>query len=335
MGMWYTHTLALPPSNEYNQHMYFTVFKQLAIMALIAVVGFSVTRIFKFGKTEQQFFSKILLYVINPCVIFNIFNVEFSSARLKELSVAFILSWVAHLALTILAFIFCRSKKPEVKDLDYLDRIAVVFTNSGFIGIPLINGVFGQAGAFYLMGYLAVFNIYLWTFGYYMVTRKMQPLKIITNPNIIAVVAGIIIFCIPGQLPDIIASPVRHISDTNAAVSMLLLGMLFATFTKPKGSVKEFVLRIAKTTLVRLVFSAVVMFFIAWAAISLFSTMENIRLISYVVFIAALCPVGMSVSSLAVVFNRDESYSSMLVAVSSALCILTLPLSVAIAERFF
>lgn len=315
--------------------MYFTVFKQLAIMALIAVVGFSVTKIFKFGKTEQQFFSKILLYVVNPCVIFNIFNVEYSSDRLKELSVAFLLSWVAHIALTVIAVIFCRSKKPEVKDLDYLDRIAVVFTNSGFIGIPLINGVFGQAGAFYLMGYLAVFNIYLWTFGYYMVTRKMQPLKIITNPNIIAVVAGIIIFCIPGQLPDIIASPVRHISDTNAAVSMLLLGMLFATFTKPKGSVKEFVLRIAKTTLVRLVFSAVVMFFIAWAAISLFSTMENIRLISYVVFIAALCPVGMSVSSLAVVFNRDESYSSMLVAVSSAMCILTLPLSVAIAERFF
>ena len=203
--------------------MYFTVFKQLAIMALIAVVGFSVTKIFKFGKTEQQFFSKILLYVVNPCVIFNIFNVEYSSDRLKELSVAFLLSWVAHIALTVIAVIFCRSKKPELKDLDYLDRIAVVFTNSGFIGIPLINGVFGQAGAFYLMGYLAVFNIYLWTFGYYMVTRKMQPLKIITNPNIIAVVAGIIFFCIPGQLPDIIASPVKHISDTNAAVSMLLL----------------------------------------------------------------------------------------------------------------
>ena len=319
--------------------MYFTVFKQLAIMALIAVVGFSVTKIFKFGKTEQQFFSKILLYVVNPCVILNIFNVEYSSERLKELSVAFLLSWVAHIALTVLAVIFCRSKKtelkPELKDLDYLDRIAVVFTNSGFIGIPLINGVFGQAGAFYLMGYLAVFNIYLWTFGYYMVTRKMQPLKIILNPNILAVITGIILFCIPGQLPDIISSPVKHISDTNAAVSMLLLGMLFATFKKPSGSFKEFVLRIAKTTFIRLVLSAVVMFFIAWATMSLFGSMQNMRLISYVIFIAALCPVGMSVSSLAVVFNRDESYSSMLVAISSAMCILTLPLSVAIAERFF
>ena len=327
--------LAPPRPKAYNRGIYFTVFKQLAIMAVIAVVGFSVTKIFKFGKTEQQFFSKILLYVVNPCVIFNIFNVEYSSDRLKELSVAFLLSWVAHIALTVIAIIFCRSKKPELRDLDYLDRIAVVFTNSGFIGIPLINGVFGQAGAFYLMGYLAVFNIYLWTFGYYMVTRKMQPLKIITNPNIIAVVAGIIIFCIPGQLPDIIASPVKHISDTNAAVSMLLLGMLFATFKKPSGSFKEFVLRIAKTTFIRLVLSAVVMFFIAWGAISLFGSMQNIRLISYVVFIAALCPVGMSVSSLAVVFNRDESYSSMLVAISSAMCILTLPVSVAIAERFF
>ena len=111
--------------------------------------------------------------------------------------------------------------------------------------------------------------------------------------------------------------------------------MLFATFKRPQTSLKEYVLRVTKVTVLRLVVSAVVMLFVAWGAVTVFSSFENIRLITYVVFIAALCPVGMSVSSFAVLFNKDESYASMIVVVTSALCIVTLPLSIALAERFF
>ena len=46
-----------------------------------------------------------------------------------------------------------------------------------------------------------------------------------------------------------------------------------------------------------------------------------------VLFIAAACPVGMSVSSFAVVFKKDADYASLLVAVSSAACIVARNLS--------
>ena len=304
-------------------------------MALIALAGFFVTRTFKFGKTEQQFMSKLLLYVVNPCLILRTFNVPFSSQGLKELLVVILMALGAHIVLTLIALIFCHSKKPEEKDFDSLDKLAVVFTNCGFIGIPLINGIFGSGGAFYLMGYLAVFNIYLWTFGYLMVTGKMNPVKIITNPNVIAVILGIIIYCLPFEIPSVIISPVSFIGDMNTATSMLLLGMLFANFKKPEGTFRVYEKHLIRVCFLRLLISGYIMILVCWGFFTLFSGMENIRLMSYVVLIASLCPVGMSVSSFAVVFGKDESYSGMLVAGTSALCIVTLPMCIALAEKFF
>ena len=99
-----------------------------------------------------------------------------------------------------------------------------------FIGIPLIRGVFGDEGVIFLMGYLAIFNILVWTYGYYQLSGKINLLKVITNPNIIAVLFGILLFCMPFTLPEVIARPLSMVADTNTAVCMVLVGVLLADF---------------------------------------------------------------------------------------------------------
>ncbi len=322
--------------------MYLDVIRQLSIMVMIAVAGFCVTKAFKFGKGEQMFMSKILLYVINPCMILVTFDVPYDSLKLREMGLEICFALAAHFILTCIALLFCRSRNASFRDWDSIDRLGVVFTNSAFIGIPLISGVFGSEGVFYLMGYIAVFNLWIWTFGYSMMGGKINLLKVLRNPNIIAVVAGLVLFCIPGEIPGVLKTPLKYVGDMNTATSMLLLGMLFATFSVPSrkgsdgsGMVGVYVARVLKLAVLRLVVPAAVMMLAAWGFVSLFSGMEHIRLMAYVVFIASLCPVGMMVSSFAVLFGKDESYASLLVSVTSALCIITLPVSIAIAEHIF
>ena len=138
-------------------------------------------------------------------------------------------------------------------------KIAIAFTNCAFIGIPLIEGVLGSEGVFYLLGYIVVFNIFLWTFGYAIIDGKVHVKKLLTNPNIIAVLFGIILFCIPVKLPDIIYSPLKLIGGMNTATSMVLLGMLFANFNiSADGSIKTYLARGTKLSLFRLVVCAVV-----------------------------------------------------------------------------
>ncbi|MCR5621306.1 MAG: AEC family transporter [Treponema sp.] len=308
--------------------MYVTVLKQLLIMMAIAVLAFAFSKRNKLGEVESSFLSRLLLYFVNPCLIFNSFNKEFDGQKLKELAFVILLSIILHFIMTLMVTIFIRSKNE--KQLDGLEKVGIVMTNCGFIGIPLINGVFGQEGIFYLTGYLAVFNIWLWTYGEYQMSHSFKLTKVLTNPNIIALLCGLALYCLPATLPEVIAKPLTYISDMNTALSMVLLGMLFASFKKTGDA--PYARRIAKVCLLRLVVCPVVCLLLVLAAWKTFACGAGLRMELFVAFICSLCPVGMSVSSFACLFNKDASYTSLMVLSTSALCIISVPTFVRLAE---
>ena len=316
--------------------MYLTVARQLLVMAIIVVISFFFSRKNKFGQAASQYLSRLLLYVINPCMIVSTFDVEYSGEKLKSLGLAIGISFVFHLVMILAATIFFalkKSRNAEDPDCarDCLSKIGIVFTNSGFIGIPLINGVFGPSGVFYLMGYILVFNILLWTWGEWLMTGSIRPLKIILNPNVLACAAGLAVFCLPFKMPYVVIEPLKMIGACNGAVSMVLLGLLFASFNAESEG-KAFVKPLARDVFLRLIFCPLLLLGLTIFGIRLFSSVAEIQLIMSVLFIAVCCPVGMSVSSFAVVFKKDADYASLLVAVSSAACVVTIPLLVALLE---
>jgi predicted permease len=322
--------------------MYLTVARQLIVMAIIVVISFFFSRKNKFGSKESQYLSRILLYVINPCMIVSTFDVEFSGQKLQSLGLAIGVSFAFHLIMIAIATpLFARKKtgQDQNRGRDSLSKIGIVFTNSGFIGIPLINGVFGGEGVFFLMGYILVFNVLLWVWGEWLMTGTMRPLKILTNPNVLACAAGLAVFCLPFKVPYVIIEPLKMIGACNGAVSMVLLGLLFSAFgencmegQKRAAPVKAFAKPLARDVFLRLVFCPLILLGATLLALSAFSSVPEINLIMSVLFIAACCPVGMSVSSFAVVFKKDADYASLLVAVSSAACVVTIPLLVALLE---
>lgn len=319
--------------------MCLTVARQLLVMAIIVVISFFFSKKNRFGKKESQYLSRILLYVINPCMIVSTFDVEFSGQKLKALGLAVAVSFAFHLAMIVIASLLFARKKAESQNFlqgqkagrDSLSKIAIVFTNSGFIGIPLINGVFGGEGVFYLMGYILVFNVLLWIWGEWLMTGTMRPLKILANPNVLACAAGLAVFCLPFKIPYVIIEPLKMIGACNGAVSMILLGLLFASFDAA-AEWKLYAKPLARDIFLRLLVCPLILLFATFFALRAFAFAGEMHLIMSVLFIAAACPVGMSVSSFAVVFKKDADYASLLVAVSSAACIATIPILVALLE---
>lgn len=316
--------------------MYLTVARQLLVMAIIVVISFFFSKKNNFGQKESQFLSRVLLYVINPCMIVSTFDVEFSGQKLKSLALAIAVSLVFHLAMILIAsllFAFKKYSGPEDEEAtrDSLSKIGIVFTNSGFIGIPLINGVFGGEGVFYLMAYILVFNVLLWIWGERQMTGRTRPLQIILNPNVLACAVGLALFCVPFKTPYVLIEPLKMIGSCNGAVSMVLLGLLFSSFDA-ETEMKIFIRPLARDILTRLVFCPLVLLGFSVLALRFFNEVSEMHLIMSVLFIAAACPVGMSVSSFAVVFKKDADYASLLVAVSSAACVVTIPLLVALFE---
>lgn len=310
--------------------MYLIVARQLIVMALIVVVSLLFSKKNGFGEKESQYLSRLLVYVINPCMIVSTFDLEFDEQRFHELLIAIVISFILHLAMIFVSMIFIRRKDGN-KSIEEIERLGVVFTNSGFIGIPLINGVFGSRGVFYLMAYIFVFNILQWTWGEAMLSGKFSLKKIFTNPNVLACLFGLGVFMMPGKLPFVIGEPFKMIGACNGAISMTLLGVLFATF---KGLDKGYVKPLLKVLAVRLIVCGALTLWIIIRVLNILGFWENYQLMTGVLFIATLCPIGMTVSSFAVIFERDTKYASLMVSISSALCILTIPLWVLLFQHF-
>lgn len=315
--------------------MYILVIKQLFIMSLIVLTGFIFAKIFKVQDSEQKFLSKMLLYFINPFLVFTSFNLEFNAAKLKQLLFVALIAAVIHFAAISISILFYRSKKNTEADYNIIDSLSVVFTNCGFIGIPLIRGVFGEEGVFYLMGYLVLFNVLLWTYGYYRMCGKVNIKKIITNPNIIAVTLGLILYCMPFTLPEFIAKPVNLIGDMNTPLAMILVGILFASFELKRKYLFRFIkicsIRLILIPLINLFIISMV-YFIA-RKFNLTTDFDALKLMLFVVYICSMCPTATSVPSLSCVFNKDAQYASLIVCTTSLLCIVNIPLFVALAEK--
>lgn len=321
------------------------VIKQLVIMLIIMAAGFIFARAFKVSEQEQKFLSKLLLYLINPLMVFNSFNREFDVNKLKQLGFVVLLVLAVHGIMILVGKIATYHKNPEekerLKEFDIIDKVAVVFTNCGFVGIPLISGVYGSEGVFYLMGYIIVFNVLLWTYGYYQIAGSVKPLKIILNPNIIAIVLGVIFYCFQIKLPEILQKPVSMIGDSNTCVAMLLLGILLAGFKKPESN--EFMWRIIRFIFLRLVVCALLSTLFLTLVYRLcilipedkfFASREILQMILFVILICTMCPAATSIPSLACVFDLNATYASMIVSLTSVVCMISIPAFVALAELF-
>ena len=244
---------------------------------------------------------------------------EFSWHKFGQLWFAALIALVMHGIMILLGILSSKEK---------IDRIAVAFTNCGFVGIPLIRGVFGDEGVFYLMGYLIVFNVLVWTYGYYQLSGTTNIKKIITNPNIIAVTIGIILFCLPFELPELVRKPIVMIADINTPMAMLLLGIPFARFEFDRA----YIARVIKTTLFRLVVTSLCNLVVIVVVYKFCINMQDIKMMLFAIYICSMCPVATTIPGLAVVFDHDKSFASLIVTITSMFCILTIPTFVALAE---
>ena len=300
--------------------MFALVSKQLILMGIIVIAAFIFAKAFKVQENESKIISKLLLYFINPCLVISSFYVPFDSVKLEQLVFTIVIATIVFIVIILFVTIFCKNDK--------LDKVAVVFTNCGFVGIPLIRGVFGDDGVFLLMGFLIIFNIFLWTYGYAQIAGKINLKKIITNPNIIGIAIGLFLFCTQIKLPELIIKPIKSIGDLNTATSMILIGLLFANFKIDKS----YILKLIKVSTFRLVVCVLINIAVLFVVYKLFPSFPQIKMILFVVLICSACPSATSVPSLANLFDQDTSYASLLVSVTSILCIITIPALVALAE---
>lgn len=308
--------------------------ERVLIMAVILVIGAIAYMTGVLGKDGTKTLSAIELKIVNPLLIFMSYQTKFDSVRFKGLVWAFGLSALTFgMMIPLSMLIRRRSDDKEENGRRIVERFSCVYSNCGFMGIPLISALYGSEGVLYLTGYITVFNLLVFTHGYMMMKeeRDLSALKkAVASPTIIAVIVGALCYVarlrlnmIPGA-GDIFADAFQKVADMNTPMAMIIAGATAAQSGILKAITDKGILL---TTAVKLI----VMPAAAIGLMALFpdSVPELPRII---VCIACACPAATTGTMFALLFDKNAQRCSEIFAVTTILSLATLPVMAAMAS---
>lgn len=302
--------------------MFEIVLSQMVKMFLIMVLAYILYRLKIVDQKGNRTISDLLLLVVNPCVIINVFQRDMDPSLVLGLGYTFAGAVAAHVIGIILANLVIR-KNDGTRWM--IDRFSAIYGNCAFIGIPIINSVVGSTGVFYLSAFLTVFNLFSWSHGLGLMTGSFSLKKIrsgLLSPVVLATFAALCLFFMQIRIPPVLLDSINYIGDMNTPFAMLVAGFSVA---------QSDLLHIFKQ---RSIYLSVLVKHILMPAVILIALipLSLPRDIAFTILVAGSCPAAATCTMMAIRYKQDYKYASEIFSVSTLFSILSIPLLVLIAE---
>lgn len=294
---------------------FLSVILEVAVILILILVGYFTVKKGMFTKESLGSITSFLLYIVTPCLIVSSF-LSAESGKLDgwTLLLAAVLPALSIVISIAVSYLFFRR---EPLGRRRVLRFSTVFCNVGFMGIPLVEGIVGSEGVLYGSFFIAVFNIFCWTYGYVMMGGGKVRLKaLLLNPGVIGIVIGLPLYLLDVPVPALIERPIELISALNTPLAMIVVGGYIAQ-VKLRAFVSD--LAVYKMAVLRLVVAPLLYLALVWLL-----RPDETLLMSTV--IQAATPVAANCVLFAVQYGSDAELASKSVAVSTALSVVTIPL---------
>jgi len=293
------------------------ILNQVLILFLILGMGYAGGKFGILDSKGTKKLSEVLLYISSPMLVLNSLFIEYSREHLINIIWTIVFSAaVLTFAIFLSKLIYGRfSEKTSV-----VLRYTAIFSNCGYIGLPIMKAVFGDEGVFYGTFYVVIFQFFIWSYGYAMFGAKdtigNTIKKVLINPSIIAAFVGTIVFIFQIPVPAYIKGAIKSVGDTTMPLSMLIVGGVMST-AKLAALFNDW--KVYLSSFVRLVFMPVLAF--------LASKLAGVPSLPAAVTVTALAmPAATNTTVFSEMFDKDSVFASKCVTVSSLLSIITIPL---------
>ncbi|MDO4405142.1 MAG: AEC family transporter [Atopobiaceae bacterium] len=299
--------------------MVLILIKQILVMLCMMSIGVVLYKIKQIDEKGVAQLSNLALYVGTPCVVIQSLAIDFDATRLSAGLLVMLFFLVIFAVSVLIARFGCG--KP-----DRVGQFAVVFSNSGFVGIPLIQGILGDEYVFYVTMTLVVGTITFWTYGVYLMSgdkNEVSVKKILTNPNLLAVIIGMILFLAPFKLPYVLAKTISGMANMNTGLGMIILGATLGA--------SNIGMMIADTRLYKAI--ALRLLAVPLASIPILMFMPVPSEVRMVMMIIAAAPAASATSMLALKYGADYSYGTGLAIGTTIISMITMPIVLAIAMK--
>lgn len=289
---------------------------------LLMIIGFVIKKRGHINASQESFIATFLQqYAIPGLMLDNVtsrFTPDFLKDSLPLLAVSFATLFVSILIGLMVAKTFRISPQNTG-----VFTTMFAFSNTIFIGVPVISGIFGEQGLPYLMVFYLMNTFLFWTMGVSLVAGKqagkksrLNIFKKLFNPPLIAFALGLVLLFTKTSLPAPVAKTCRYLSQLVTPLSTIYMGAIMGdlSFKKLPGLKPTFLVILGR-------------FLVAPAlAFALMSLLNFTGLARQVIVVAAALPVMAQVSVLAGYYGKDHQYTAFMTALTTLLSILIIPL---------
>ncbi len=289
-------------------------------LLLVAAPGYLMIKTEMLSTDCISGFSKVLLYVSQPCLaVYTFSNVEFSGERLLEMGL-FALLTLAIMALMLGGTYLVLRRRCE-KPIYRIMTIATTFANCAFFGIPIIRSVMGERAdglIVYTTIFALVMNIIGWTVGAAIISRNTKYIsvkKIFLNPATIGVAVAMVIFIFSIPIESNIANMISVTGNMCTPLSMLIMGMRLGTMELKSLFTN---VRVYITVFVKMV----VMPLGAFLLVYFLPISADLKMTFYII---CACPTASVVLNFAEIVGEGQKEAAAMVLTCTILAVATMP----------
>lgn len=211
-----------------------TLFSQMLnlqfTLFLLILVGIIMKKKGIITQEGKKSLSNLTVNLILPCNIIHSFigDINASGQFVKKCFGAFLISLsIQVFSITVGKYFFYKTPAEKRNIFVY----GLIVSNSSFIGLPIVDAIYGALGVLYTSFFQIPVRITMWTAGLSLFThadRKEAYKKLVKHPCIIAVVIGVLLMIFPVQLPVFLENTLEGMSKCMVPVSMLVIGCMLA-----------------------------------------------------------------------------------------------------------
>ncbi|NLD19422.1 MAG: AEC family transporter [Clostridiales bacterium] len=292
---------------------------------IIILPGYILQKMGFLTREHTEGMSSIITHITYPCLVITAMQMEFSMEVLNNCKyVVLIFMCVIAVAMILSKIISKIVKLPKSKS--GLLAFMLVFGNTGFIGLPVLNGLFGHEAVFYGALCDASYDVFMFTVGVTLVRsaaagaekeKITQTLKGILNPCFFGVVIGLSLYVLKIDLPDIIGGPVQSIGAITSPLAMMVVGSHLANIKFRELFTDKYVYLVCASKLLIAPLIALTLVKLLIGTGSLLAT---------VIVMQAAMPVAMCAVIFSEQYKADVQFSTKGVLLTTLLCIVTIPL---------
>jgi len=263
--------------------------------------------------------TDILIKIALPFMIVSSFMFTYDDTIKSNVLKTFYYSLGAYAVMAASSYFLLLPVKSNKKTILHF---ANIFVNTGYVGFPVLNSIFGSEGVIYGSIFNMFFVIFVWTYGIMLYKGKLERgylkneiISLMFNPSIIAVAVGIVIMVFDIEIKGALLSSIKSIGNITGPISMFIIGVILSN-VKIKHHLKDWTVYYG--IIIKLIIIPIIIYLISLL-------LKDSSKAVYSVIIMTAMPASAMTSILAESFNKEKEFAAIIVSATTLISLITVP----------